>query len=81
MENNGWINADIEKPELLDGDFSENVWGWDGENILVVSFGVEGAGWFWANAYGDVFGDTQFDADYDIKYWQPIIIPEPPERK
>jgi hypothetical protein len=75
----GWIDAELQHPELLeDKDYSKNVWGWDGKNILVVCFFVDFDGWYWANASGDVFGDPEFDDDYDIKYWQPILIPTPP---
>lgn len=78
----GWIDSEKKKPPLITGkDFSENVWGWTGDTILVVSFFNDGDGWHWANAYGDVFGDAEFDDDYDIKYWQPIIIPLPPNAK
>ena len=76
---NNWIDVNKELPPLIEGqDYSENVWGWDGKNILVVGIFVDWDGWHWANAYGDVFGDTEFDDDYDIKFWQPIIIPGKP---
>ena len=79
IELNGWIDAEKQKPELIDGkDYSENVLGWDGLHILVVSFSIDSDGWHWANAYGDVWGDAEFDDDYDIKLWQPILIPKPP---
>lgn len=76
---NGWIDVEKTQPPLIPGqDYSENVWGFDGLHILVVSFFIDSDGWYWANAYGDVWGDAEFDDDYDIKYWQPILIPEPP---
>ena len=76
---NGWINSGEANPPLVDGqDYSENVWGWDGHNILIVTYFTDGYGWHWANAYGDIFGEAQFDDDYDIRYWQPIFIPLPP---
>jgi len=76
----GWIDSELQKPELLENkDYSINVWGWDGKGILVVAWCVEpGEGWFWANAYGNIFGDAEFDDDYDIKLWKPIEIPTPP---
>lgn len=76
---NVWIDAEKQKPPLIDGkDYSANVWGWDGKNILIVSYFDDGNDWHWANTYGSVFGDAYFDDDYQIKYWQPIAIPEPP---
>jgi hypothetical protein len=76
---NGWINTEQSLPPLIDGrDYSINVWGWDGEIILVVSFFMDSNGHHWANAYGDVFGDAVADDCYDIKYWQPIFIPMQP---
>lgn len=78
----GWIDAEKTQPPLIPGqDYSENIWGWDGLHILVVSFFIDSDGWHWANAYGNVFGDAEFDDDYDIKYWQPITIPLPPNAK
>ena len=79
-ELDGWIDAEQQKPELLNNEYrSTNVWGWDGKNILVVAWCVDpGEGWFWGNAYGNIFGDAEFDDDYDIKLWKPIEIPKPP---
>lgn len=78
--NNGWIDAEKAKPPFIEGkDYSENVWGWDGNSILVVSFFDCGDGFGWANAYGNVFGDTEYDFDYDIKFWKSIDIPDAPE--
>jgi hypothetical protein len=75
----GWINVEEVQPPLIQGqDYSANVWGWDGLHILVVSFFIDSDGWHWANAYGNVWGDAEFDDDYDIKYWKPITIPLPP---
>ena len=78
---NGWIPVDEDKPPFLEGrDYSANVWGCDEKgNVLIVSYFNDGDGWFWANAYGDIFGDAEFDDDYDIRYWQPIIVPQPPK--
>lgn len=79
-DNNGWIDASINKPPLIEGkDYSANVWGWDGYSILVVEYVKGSDGWYWANCYGDVFGVGEIDDDYDIKYWQPIIIPDAPK--
>ncbi len=79
---NGWINTEESRPPLVDGrNYSMNVWGWDGKNILVVALFIEGDFWFWANAYGNVFGEAEFDDDYEIICWQPIVIPLPPLKK
>jgi len=78
----GWISTGESLPDLVDGqDYSKNVWGWDGRNVLVVSFFVDSDGWHWANAYGDVFGEAECDDDYVINSWQPILIPLPPNVK
>ncbi len=80
----GWIDSNEYRPELIQGkDYSENVWGYDPEyeKILVVCLFVESDGeWFWCNCYGEVFGDGKalLDDAYNIKYWQPIAIPEKP---
>lgn len=29
-------------------------------------------GFLWANCYGQVDGDSQFDDNYEVKYWQPF---------
>lgn len=73
----GWIDAEQGQPPLVE-DRSDNVWGFDGERVLVVSFFVDADGWHWANAYGNVFGEAEFDDDYAIRCWQPIIIPNKP---
>jgi len=77
----GWIDVEITRPPLVqDQDYSENVWGYEANDkrILVVSFFMDSDGWHWANAYGNVWGESEFDDDYDIKYWQPIVIPMMP---
>lgn len=75
----GWIDTEKKQPPLIEGqDYSENVWGWDGHKVLVVAYFYDGEAWQWANAHGDVFGAAELDNDYDIKYWQPIVIPLPP---
>ena len=68
----GWIPVDEDKPPLLEGkDYSANVWGCDEEGkVLMVSY--------YAGLLDDyLWGDD--DEDYDIRYWQPIIIPQPPK--
>lgn len=76
---NGWIDADIEQPPLVEGkDYSGNVWGWDGDTLLVVAFFNDADVWGWGNCYGDVFGDAELDDDYEILFWKNIDIPEPP---
>ncbi|KJV08021.1 hypothetical protein [Methylocucumis oryzae] len=74
-----WIDAKKETPKILNSvNHSDNVWGWDGHNIMVVAYFIDEDGGHWANAYGNVWGDAEFDDDYDIKAWQPIEIPLPP---
>lgn len=75
-----WRDVNKELPPFLEGkDYSANVWGWDGNNLLVVSlFYVDEEGYTWANCYGDVFGEAEFDDEYAIKAWQPIAMPELP---
>jgi hypothetical protein len=76
-----WINADHQKPPLVDGQYySKAVWGFDGNEILVVTFHSYKTGTNWVNCYGDVLDPDiyEWDDDYDIKYWMPIDIPEPP---
>lgn len=76
---NGWIDANLELPPFLDGeDYSANVWGWNGDSVLVVAFFNDATECGWGNAYGDVFGDAELDDNYTILFWQNILIPEPP---
>ena len=74
------IDAKQQKPPLIGNkDHSANVWGWDGHQLLIVAYTVDEDGWMWGNCYGNVFGEAEFDDDYDILYWEPIVIPEPPK--
>lgn len=77
----GWIDVNEALPILVNGkNYSENVWGWDGHSVLVVATFIDSDGFFWAGCNnGSVFSDALFDDDYDIKCWQPIFIPRPPE--
>jgi hypothetical protein len=78
QQSTNWIDSNVEKPPI-----NKNVWGWDADYnmVLVVSYFEDSDGWHWANAHGNVFANAEFDADYDITYWRPILIPEPPEQQ
>jgi hypothetical protein len=76
---NGWTDVNEQLPPALSGeDYSANVWGWDGQRIMVVSFFRDEDGWNWANAYGNIWGEAEFDDDYAITHWRPIVLPLPP---
>jgi hypothetical protein len=81
-----WISVSERTPDLIEGkDYSENVLVVYNGRLEVMSFGYgqcefengeEGYGWFWANCYGDIHGDADWDDDYRPTHWQPL--PQPP---
>ena len=73
------IKSSERLPELIQGQsYSKNVWGFDGHSVGVYGMLWTQDGIEWGNCYGDVFGDAMVDDHYDITWWEPIVIPEPP---
>ena len=74
---NKWIDVDLCTPEINPKTLcSENVWATDGKQIFVANYFYDGKSYNWANCYGNVFGDGEFDDDFQIMQWQRIIIPD-----
>lgn len=80
-----WISVEKELPKILaDIDRSENVLAvLDGTNLCVMCYTwVDGeddnsSGYVWANCYGDIKGDAEFDDDYNVTHW--MYLPKPPK--
>ena len=81
-----WIDASEKLPPLIEGeDYSENVLAMvEGyENIQVMCLcwifnEGEQSGYAWANCYGKIDGDAEFDDNYIVTHWIPL--PEPPKQ-
>jgi hypothetical protein len=78
-QNDGWISVQDRTPDLMEGkDYSENVLAILDGNLAVMCFAwtpgeyEEGGGYYWANCYGDINGDPEWDDDYNPTYWQPL---------
>lgn len=76
---NGWIDASKQTPDLLENEnYSENVWAICNGQRMVMCYCYNPSeddserGYFWANCYGQIDGEAEFDDDYDVKYWQPF---------
>ena len=88
-----WIDASIEKPSIQEGkDYSKNVFclykDYKGNlnlsifKLIVVNELENGYEWAWAklgNSCADLREyECEFDDDYEVMYWMPIDLPEPP---
>ncbi len=75
-QQSGWIDAEIEQPELIeDQNYSKNVLAICGGQLMVMCYCYnlsdddDERGFFWANCNGQIDGDAEFDDDYDVTYW------------
>lgn len=79
----GWVSVEDDLPDLIKGqDYSAPVFALcEGETLVMRSFFIrEGDGYrAWANCYGDIDGDGEYDDQYDVTYWHPLTIPKPPQ--
>lgn len=76
-----WVSVEERLPNLIkDKDYSENVWAWcDGELKVMNLCYMHDHGYAWADCYGDINGDGEFDGDYKVTHWQPFPkYPSPP---
>ena len=75
-----WIDPKDELPELLPGcDYSNNVLaqveGFTETQVMCLLFIPDdegGWGYVWANCYGDINGEAEWDDDYVVIGWRPI---------
>ncbi len=73
-----WVSVDERKPDTVgDTDWSLNVLAICDGKLMVMSYGYidgegEESGWVWANCYGDINGDSEWDGDYSPTHWMPL---------
>lgn len=75
-----WRDPKEELPELLPGcDYSNNVLaqveGFAETQVMCLIFIPDdegGWGYVWANCYGDINGEAEWDDDYKVIGWRPI---------
>jgi hypothetical protein len=80
-----WIDATKETPKLIEGkDYSPNVLAVCYGELKIMCYcwidgvGNELGGYYWANCYGDIYGDAEWDDDYNVTHWQ--YLPTLPEQ-
>lgn len=75
-----WIETTKKLPEFIDGkNYSENVLVWNNNELNVMTFckGYDDNNkycYYWANAYGKIDGDAEWDDDYGPTYWMPLPV-------
>lgn len=72
-----WIDVNVATPDLIEGkDYSENVFAIVDGELKVMCYGYyhdsECGGFFWANCNGDIFGEAEWDDDYNVTAWMPL---------
>jgi hypothetical protein len=79
----GWINAIDEQPELINNEnYSPNVLAVCNGKLMIMCYCYNPSeddnerGYFWANCYGNIDGEAEFDDDYEVTFWQ--YLPELP---
>lgn len=81
VEETAWVNACERTPDLIEGeDYSENVFaiceGLSGIQVMCLCWNPSEddaeRGYFWANAYGKIDGECEFDDDYKVTHWQSL---------
>lgn len=81
-----WVDALYQTPELIkDKDYSKNVLAIINGQLGVACYCFhyeedgENNGYYWANCYGNIDGDCEWDDDYEVTHWQPLpSLPTPP---
>lgn len=75
-----WIETTKELPKFIDGkDYSENVLVWNKNKLCVMNFCKVKHNdyellYYWANAYGNIDGDAEYDDDYTPTHWMPLPV-------
>jgi hypothetical protein len=75
-----WIETTKELPKFIDGkDYSENVLVWNNNKLCVMNYCKVKHNdyellYYWANAYGNIDGDAEYDDDYAPTYWMPLPV-------
>lgn len=81
-----WIDVKDRLPDFIEGkDYSENVWAWENNHTAaqIMCLALEqddegGWGKVWCNCYEKVYGEGEYDDNYEVTHWQPLLIPSPP---
>jgi hypothetical protein len=79
-----WIETTKETPKFIDGkDYSENVLVWNNNKLCVMNYCKVKHNdyellYYWANAYGKIDGDAEYDDDYAPTHW--MALPVAPEK-
>lgn len=79
-----WIETTKETPKFIDGkDYSENVLVWNNNKLCVMNYCKVKHNdyellYYWANAYGKIDGDAEYDDDYAPTHW--MELPVAPEK-
>lgn len=82
IKNDPWISVNDFVPELLEGkDYSANVLAIKDGALAVMAYcwinNDAESGCAWADCYGDIHGDAEFDDDYKPTHW--MNLPKPPQ--
>lgn len=78
-----WIDVKERTPDLIEGkDYSENVLAVLNGRLAVMAYCYikdDDGGWFyaWANCYGNIDGECEWDDNYNVTHWMPL--PDPPQ--
>lgn len=77
LSKNGWIDANKEQPLLVENeDYSPNVLAICNGQLMVMCYCYNTSeddnerGYFWANCNGQIDGDSEFDDEYNVTFWQ-----------
>lgn len=81
QERGDWNDAKIITPDLVENqDYSENVLavveGFKDVQVMCYCYNFseddKERGYFWANCYGKIDGEAEFDDNYTVTYWRSI---------
>jgi hypothetical protein len=74
-----WISVADRKPDIIEGmDYSKNVLVICEDKLEVMRYcwvnggDEENSGFIWANCYGDIHAEGEFDDEYHPAYWMPL---------
>jgi len=76
-QEDGWVKVEDRLPEVKKGkECSENVFAICEGRLKVMAYcyieSEEAGGWVWCDCYGDIYGDAEFDDNYNVTHWRPL---------